>query len=201
MDSCSLDWSHECFTMDEPRSKAVTEAFVRLYKHSLIYRDNRLVNKDCVLRIAISDIEVDYKDIKERTMLKVPAYDTPVEFGVLTSFAYPLEGDLDDEIVVATTRVETMLDDTGMAVHPEDKRYTHLHGKYAIYPFNGSRLSIVCDGILVDPQFGTGAVKITPAHDPNDFDFGKRHNLEFINILTNEGLINNNNCSPIYILC
>ncbi|KAI3891115.1 hypothetical protein MKW98_007420 [Papaver atlanticum] len=116
-------------------------------------------------------------------MLKVPAYDTPIEFGVLTSFAYPLEGDLDDEIVVATTRVETMLCDTGIA--------------YAIHPFNGRRLPIVCDGILDDPQYGTGAVKITPAHDPNDFDIGKRHNLEFINILTNEKLINSNNCSPI----
>ncbi|MCL7046507.1 hypothetical protein MKW94_009913 [Papaver nudicaule] len=187
----SLDWSRECFTMDEQRSKAVTEAFVRLYEDRLIYRDHRLVNWDCVLRTAISDIEVDHKDIKERTLLKVPGYDTPVEFGVLTSFAYPLEGDL-GEIVVATTRVETMLGDTGIAVHPEDKRYTHLHGKYAIHPFNGRRLPIVCDGILVDPKFGTGAVKITPAHDPNDFDVGKRHNLEFINILTNEGLINSN---------
>ncbi|XP_026409220.1 valine--tRNA ligase, mitochondrial 1-like isoform X2 [Papaver somniferum] len=190
----SLDWSRECFTMDEPRSKAVTEAFVRLYEDGLIYRDNRLVNWDCVLRTAISDIEVDYKDIKERTLLKVPGYDTPVEFGVLTSFAYPLEYPLGElkEIVVATTRVETMLGDTGIAVHPEDERYTKLHGKYAIHPFNGRRLPIICDAILVDPQFGTGAVKITPAHDPNDFEVGKRHNLEFINILTNDGLINSN---------
>ncbi|KAI3890899.1 hypothetical protein MKW92_048009 [Papaver armeniacum] len=93
-------------------------------------------------------------------MLKVPAYDTPVEFGVLTSFAYPLEGDLDDKIVVATTRVEIMLGDTGIAVHPEDKWYTHLHGKYAIHPFNGRRLPIICNGILVDPQLGTGVVKV-----------------------------------------
>lgn len=187
----SLDWSREYFTMDERRSRAVTEAFVRLYRDGLIYRDLRLVNWDCVLRTAISDIEVDYVDIKERTLLKVPVYENPVEFGVLTSFAYPLEKGL-GEIVVATTRVETMLGDTAIAIHPDDKRYTHLHGKYAIHPFNGRRLPIVCDAILVDPSFGTGAVKITPAHDPNDFEVGKRHSLEFINIFTDDGKINSN---------
>ncbi|KAK1584519.1 hypothetical protein Q3G72_033689 [Acer saccharum] len=187
----SLDWSRECFTMDEKRSRAVTEAFVRLYKEGLIYRDIRLVNWDCVLRTAISEIEVDHIEIKEKTQLKVPGYENPVEFGVLTSFAYPLEGGL-GEIVVATTRVETMLGDTAIAVHPEDKRYSHLHGKFAIHPFNGRKLPIVCDEILVDPKFGTGAVKITPAHDKNDFETGKRHNLEFINIFTDDGLINRN---------
>ncbi|XAR47991.1 Valine--tRNA ligase [Bertholletia excelsa] len=187
----SLDWSRECFTMDEKRSKAVTEAFVRLYKEGLIYRDLRLVNWDCILRTAISDIEVDYLDIKERTLLKVPGYDKPVEFGVLTSFAYPLEGGL-GEIVVATTRVETMLGDTAIAIHSGDQRYSHLHGKAAIHPFNGRKLPIICDDILVDPNFGTGAVKITPAHDPNDFDVGKRHKLDFINIFTDDGKINSN---------
>ncbi|KAM7491377.1 hypothetical protein LguiA_034298 [Lonicera macranthoides] len=172
----SLDRSRECFTMDEKRSKAVTEAFVRLYKDGLIYRDLRLVNWDCVLRTAISDIEVDYLDIKDRTLLKVPGYEKPVEFGVLISFAYPLEGGI-GEIVVATTRIETMLGDTAIAIHPDDPRYKHLHGKFAIHPFNGRKLPIVCDGILVDPNFGSGAVKITPAHDPNDFEVGKRHNL------------------------
>ncbi|XP_039003140.1 valine--tRNA ligase, mitochondrial 1-like [Hibiscus syriacus] len=185
----SLDWSRECFTMDEKRSKAVTEAFNRLYKEGLIYRDLRLVNWDCVLRTAISDIEVNYTDIKERTLLKVPNYEKPVEFGVLTSFAYSLEGDL-GEIVVATTRVETMFGDTAIAIHPEDKRYSHLHGKFAIHPFNGRKLPIICDAVLVNPSFGTGAVKITPAHDPNDFEVGKRHNLEFINIFTDDGKIN-----------
>ncbi|XP_068331229.1 valine--tRNA ligase, mitochondrial 1-like [Pyrus communis] len=185
----SLDWSRECFTMDEKRSRAVTEAFVRLHKQGLIYRDNRLVNWDCVLRTAISEIEVDYIDVKERTLLKVPGYENPVEFGVLTSFAYPLEEGL-GEIVVATTRVETMLGDTAIAVHPNDERYQHLHGKHAVHPFNGRRICIICDAILVDPEFGTGAVKITPAHDPNDFDVGRRHNLEFINIFTDDGKIN-----------
>lgn len=187
----SLDWSRECFTMDDKRSKAVTEAFVRLYKLDRIYRDVRLVNWDCVLRTAVSDIEVDYIEIKERTLLKVPGYDKPVEFGVLKKFAYPLEGNL-GEIVVATTRIETMLGDTAIAVHPEDKRYEQFHGKYAVHPFNGRKIPIICDAILVDPKFGTGAVKITPAHDPNDFEVGKRHNLEFINVFTDDGKVNSN---------
>lgn len=102
---------------------------------------------------------MDYIEIKERTPLKVPGYEKPVEFGVLTSFAYPLEGDL-GEIVVATTRVETMLGDTAIAIHPDDPRYSHLHGKCAVHPFNGRKLPIVCDSILVDPKFGTGAVKV-----------------------------------------
>ncbi|KAL0375098.1 UNVERIFIED_CONTAM: Valine--tRNA ligase, mitochondrial 1 [Sesamum radiatum] len=187
----SLDWSRECFTMDDKRSKAVTEAFVRLYREGVIYRDLRLVNWDCVLRTAISDIEVEHIEIKERTPLRVPGYEKPVEFGVLTSFAYPLEGGL-GEIIVATTRVETMLGDTAIAIHPDDPRYSHLHGKFAIHPFNGRKLPIVCDAVLVDMNFGTGAVKITPAHDPNDFEVGKRHNLEFINIFTDDGNINSN---------
>ncbi|KAM1735053.1 hypothetical protein ACFX11_020442 [Malus domestica] len=165
----SLDWSRECFTMDEKRSNAVAEAFVRLHKQGLLYRDNRIVTWDCGLLTAISDIEVDYIDIQERTLLRVPGYENPVEFGVLTSFAYPLEEEL-GEIVVATTRVETILGDTAIAVHPNDERYRHLHGKHAIHPFNGRRIPIICDEILVDPEFGTGAVKITPAHDPNDLE-------------------------------
>ena len=102
---------------------------------------------------------MDYIDVKERTPLKVPGYDKPVDFGVLTSFAYPLEGNLGD-IVVATTRIETMLGDTAIAVHPDDERYRHLHGKNAIHPFNGRKLPIIFDDILVDPKFGTGAVKV-----------------------------------------
>lgn len=190
----SLDWSRECFTLDEKRSQAVTEAFVRLHKEKLIYRDNRLGNWDCVLRTAISDIEVDYEDIKGRTLRRVPGYDNPVEFGAITSFAYPLEEG--GEIVVATTRPETMLGDTAVAVHPEDPRYKHLHGKFVIHPFQNRKIPIVCDAELVDMAFGTGAVKITPAHDPNDFAVGKRHNLEFINIFTDDGLINSNGGKP-----
>lgn len=103
--------------------------------------------------------QVDYEDIKGRTLLKVPGYEDPMEFGVLTSFAYSLEGNL-GEIVVATTRVETMLGDTAIAVHPDDSRYKHLHNKVAVHPFNGRRIPIICDAILVDPAFGTGAVKV-----------------------------------------
>ncbi|CAI5984277.1 unnamed protein product [Closterium sp. NIES-65] len=202
----SLDWSRECFTMDDKLSRAVTEAFVRLHDQGLIYRDNRLVNWDCVLRTAISDIEVEYHELKGRTLLPVPGYDKPVEFGAITSFAYPLEAESAQgegaagagsegaltEIVVATTRPETMLGDTAVAVHPDDPRYKALHGKFAVHPFSGRRIPIVCDAELVDMAFGTGAVKITPAHDPNDFATGKRHNLEFINIFTDDGLINAN---------
>ncbi|KAH7424251.1 hypothetical protein KP509_12G097300 [Ceratopteris richardii] len=186
----SLDWTRECFTMDAQRCKAVVEAFVRLYKKGLIYRAVRLVNWDSTLKTAISDVEVDYEDIKGKTLLKVPGYEEPVEFGTLTSFAYPLEGG--GEIVVATTRPETMLGDTAIAVHPDDSRYKHLHGKVVVHPFNGRKIPIICDSILVDPEFGTGAVKITPAHDPNDFAVGQRHNLEFINIFTDDGKVNSN---------
>ncbi|CAH2052310.1 unnamed protein product, partial [Thlaspi arvense] len=173
----SLDWSRECFTVDEIRSKAVTEAFVLLYKEGLIYRDIRLVNWDCVLQTAVSDVEVDYIDIKEITLLKVPGCEKPVEFGL-------------GEVVVATTRVETMLGDTAIAVHPDDARYKHLHGKFAVHPFNGRKLPIICDAELIVPNFGTGCVKITPAHDHDDCKVGKRHNLEFINIFTDDGKIN-----------
>ncbi|KAL1565987.1 Valine--tRNA ligase, mitochondrial 1 [Salvia divinorum] len=186
----SLDWSRECFTMDEKRSRAVTEAFVRLHKLGLIYRDDRLVTWDCHMQTARSDSELEEKDIKERTLLKV-CKDEIVEFGVLTSFAYPLEGDL-GEIVVATTRVETMLGDTAIAIHPDDPKYKHLHGKFAVHPFNGRKLKIVCDSVLVDMKFGTGAVKITPAHDPDDFEVGKRHDLDRITIFTDDGKINAN---------
>ncbi|KAL2333967.1 hypothetical protein Fmac_015180 [Flemingia macrophylla] len=102
--------------------------------------------------------KVDYIDIKERSLLKVSGYDKPVEFGVLTKFAYPLEGNI-GEIVVATTRIETMLGDTAIVVHPDDDRYRHFHGKHVIHPFNGRKLPIICDAIIVDPKFGTGAVK------------------------------------------
>ncbi|VAH05050.1 unnamed protein product [Triticum turgidum subsp. durum] len=187
----SLDWSRECFTMDEQRSGAVTETFVRLYKEGLIYRDIRLVNWDCTLRTAISDIEVDRVDLKAETFLEVPGYSNPVQFGVLTSFAYPLEEGL-GEIIVATTRIETMLGDTAIAVHSQDERYKHLHGKYAVHPFNGRKLEIICADDLVKATFGTGAVKITPAHDSKDFEVGKQHNLDFINIFTDDGNINEN---------
>ncbi len=194
----SVDWTRERFTMDEMCSKAVIEAFNRMHEKGLLYRANRLGNWSCALKSAISDIEVDYIDLEGRTFLEVRTHKgNPkdpkgrYEFGMLTSFAYPIE-DSEDVLVVATTRLETMLGDTAVAVHPEDPRYTHLHGRHLIHPFNGRKIPIITDAELVDMEFGTGAVKITPAHDPNDYECGKRHNLEFITVLTEDGAINHN---------
>jgi len=184
----SVDWDRTCFTMDPKMCVAVTEAFVRLHEDGTIYRSNRLVNWSCSLRSAISDIEVDKVELPGRTLLNVPGYKEQVEFGVIISFAYKVDGS-DEEIVVATTRIETMLGDTAVAVHPEDPRYKHLLGKMLVHPFSDRKIPIIADGITVDMTFGTGAVKITPAHDPNDYECGKRNNLPFLTIFTDEGLV------------
>mmetsp|Transcript_20106 Transcript_20106/g.36669 ORF Transcript_20106/g.36669 Transcript_20106/m.36669 type:complete len:1094 (-) Transcript_20106:194-3475(-) len=194
----SVDWSRERFTMDEMCSKAVVEAFNRFHEDGLLYRAERLGNWSCALKSAISDIEVDYIELEGRTFLEVKTHKGNAsdpkgryEFGVLTSFAYPIE-DSDEKLIVATTRLETMLGDSAVAIHPEDARYKHLHGKHVVHPFNGRRIPIILDATLVDMAFGTGAVKITPAHDPNDYECGKRHKLEFHTVLTPEGAINHN---------
>eukprot|EP00210_Caulerpa_lentillifera_P004086 g3898.t1 len=187
----SVDWSRKRFTLDEIMSRAVLEAFIKFHEKGMIYRENRLVNWCCTLRTALSDIEVEYIDVPGKTLLSVPGCDDKVEFGVLTSFAYPLESG-DGEIVVATTRIETMLGDTAVAVHPDDPRYSHVHGKCVIHPVDGRKIPIITDAVLVDMEFGTGAVKITPAHDPNDYSTGKRHNLKFIIVIDDEGHINEN---------
>src|SRR5690606_24528046 len=148
----SLDWSRERFTMDEGLSEAVRKVFVELYKAGLIYRDKRLVNWDPKLHTAISDLEVEQREIK----------------GHLWHFKYPIEGESGRFITVATTRPETMLGDTAVAVHPEDERYKDLVGKHAILPLVGRRIPIIADS-YADPTQGSGAVKITPAHDFNDF--------------------------------
>jgi valyl-tRNA synthetase len=186
----SFDWTREAFTMDKNLSAAVTESFVKMHEDGLIYRANRLVNWCTQLNTALSTLEVDNKDITGRTVLSVPGYERKVEFGVLTHFKYQIEG-TDEFIVVATTRPETMLGDSGIAVHPKDERYTHLVGKNAKHPFVDRLLPIVADD-YVDREFGTGAVKLTPAHDPNDFNLGKKHNLAFINILNDDGTLNKN---------
>lgn len=183
----SLDWDRVSFTMDPKLCKAVTEAFVIMCEKGLIYRDKRLVNWSCTLKSAISDIEVDKVEIPGRTFLSIPGYQDKVEFGVLVTFSYQVE-DTNEEIVVATTRIETMLGDSAVAVHPKDTRYTHLHGKFVKHPFVDRRLPIVLDE-FVDMNFGTGAVKITPAHDPNDYEVGKRHNLPFITIFSDDGFV------------
>lgn len=187
LDGTRTDWAPQ----DENFSAAVTETWVKFYEEGIIYRANRLVNWDSTLMTALSNLEVDNVELTGRTLLDVPGYDRKVEFGIIVHFKYPIENS-EETIEVATTRPETMLGDSGIAVHPEDPRYTHLVGKFAVHPFiPGRRLPIVAD-TYVDREFGTGAVKLTPAHDPNDFNLGVAHKLEFINILTDDGLINEN---------
>jgi len=190
----SLDWTRTAFTMDDNLSAAVTECFVRFFEEGLIYRADRLVNWCCTLETAISDIEVEYIDIEKPVQRKVPGHgDKTYPFGVLDKFAYKvIGGSDDDELVVATTRIETMLGDTAVAVHPDDERYKKYHGKKLKHPFVDREIPIILDSVLVDMNFGTGAVKVTPAHDPNDYATGKRHNLEFINILNRNGTFNEN---------
>ena len=165
----SVDWSRERFTMDEGLSRAVQTIFKRLYDDNLIYRAERIINWCPRCLTALSDIEVDHTD----------------DEGELVSIRY---GDGPDSIVVATTRAETMLGDTAVAVHPDDERYKHLIGKTVELPLTGRRIPIVADE-HVDPAFGTGAVKVTPAHDPNDFEIGRRHNLPSLSIMDEHGVI------------
>ena len=168
----SLDWSHERFTMDDGLSDAVKEVFVRLYEEGIIYRGQRLVNWDPVLHTAVSDLEV----ISEE------------EQGYMWHFRYPLS-DGSGHLVVATTRPETMLGDSAVAVHPDDERYKHLVGSTVTLPLVGREIPIIADD-YVDPEFGTGCVKITPAHDFNDYAMGKRHDLPMYNIFTVDAKIN-----------
>ncbi|MCU1681214.1 MAG: valS [Amycolatopsis sp.] len=164
-----VDWSRERFTMDDGLSKSVNTIFKRLYEDGLIYRAERLVNWSPELRSVLSDAEVEHKEVE----------------GELVSMRY---GDGADAIVVATTRIETMLGDTAVAVHPDDERYAHLVGTEVELPLTGRRIPIVADK-HVDPEFGTGAVKVTPAHDPNDFEIGQRHGLAMLTIMDETGRI------------
>lgn len=170
----------------------MNEAFVRLFDQGLIYRANRLVNWCPKLQTALSDVECDTEEIEGPTKIPIPGHKYPAEFGCLWSFAYQIKGS-DEKIIVATTRPETMLGDVAVAVHPDDPRYKHLHGKEIVHPFIPERkMKVIADAELVDMTFGTGAVKITPAHDHNDYKCGKKHNLEFVNIFTDEGKMNEN---------
>src|SRR5438128_4219019 len=169
----SCDWSRERFTMDEGLSRAVIKVFVELHREGLIYKDKRLVNWDPKLLTAISDLEVQQVEVK----------------GPLWYIKYPVEGLDDTYITVATTRPETMLGDVAVAVHPDDDRYKQLVGRNAILPLVGRRIPIIADDYS-DPEKGTGAVKITPVHDFNDFEVGKRHNLALVNVLDVEGRLN-----------
>ena len=165
----SCDWSRERFTMDDGCNKAVKEVFVSLYEKGLIYQGSYIINWCPNCNTALSDIEVEHSD----------------EEGDLTHIKYPLT-DGSGEIIVATTRVETMLGDTGVAVNPTDERYRHLEGKKVRLPIVEKEIPIIFDE-YVDPEFGSGAVKVTPAHDPNDFDMGERHNLEKVNVIAKDG--------------
>jgi valyl-tRNA synthetase len=168
----SVDWSRDRFTMDDGLSEAVREVFVKLYDEELIYRGKRLVNWDPVLHTALSDLEVLTAD----------------EDGHLWHFRYPLASG-DGHLTVATTRPETMLGDSAVAVHPDDERFKHLIGQEIILPIVGRHIPIIADD-YVDPEFGTGCVKITPAHDFNDYEIGKRHDLAMYNILTDDASLN-----------
>jgi valyl-tRNA synthetase len=175
----SCDWSRERFTLDDGLSRAVRKVFIALHREKLIYRDKRLVNWDPAMQTAISDLEVEQREIE----------------GHYWHFAYPLE-DGSGEIVVATTRPETMLADTGVAVHPDDERYKHLIGKCVRLPIVGRPIPIIADD-YADPEKGSGAVKITPAHDFNDFRVGQRHRLPMINVMDAQARMNDN-APPAY---
>ena len=171
---CSCDWSRTAFTMDENLSESVLKVFVELHKKKLIYKAKKLVNWDTVLKTAISDLEVDQREVNSKLYhIKYPITET-------TEF-----------ITVATTRPETMLGDTAVAVNPKDKRYDHLVGKFVTIPIAERKVKIIHD-VYADPDQGTGAVKITPAHDFNDYEVGKRNKLEIINVLNEDGKINKN---------
>ncbi|UVT20912.1 MAG: valine--tRNA ligase [Nitrospira sp.] len=169
----SCDWARQRFTMDEGLSKAVLEVFVRLYEDGLIYRGERLINWCPRCLTALSDIEVEHEDVKGRLYL----------------IEYPLADDPGTRLTVATTRPETLLGDTAVAVHPEDDRYNHLIGRQIHLPLTGRTIPVVGDAILVDREFGTGAVKITPAHDFNDYEAGERHHLPRLPILDHQALL------------
>ncbi|MDO5145869.1 MAG: valine--tRNA ligase [Eubacteriales bacterium] len=170
----SADWDRERFTLDEGCSKAVEEVFIKLYEKGYIYKGSRIINWCPVCQTSISDAEVEYED----------------QNGHFWHINYPIIG-TDKQIEIATTRPETMLGDTAIAVHPEDERYKDLVGKMVLLPIVGREIPIVADA-YVDKEFGTGAVKITPAHDPNDFEVGRRHGLEEINVMNDDGTINEN---------
>jgi len=171
---CSCDWSRTRFTLDEICARAVRTAFYRMFADGLIYRGLRLVNWDVHLQTAVADDEVYHETVE----------------GHLWHIRYPVKDEPGRFVTVATTRPETMLGDTAVAVHPDDPRYKDLVGRRVVLPLLGREIPVIADGLLVDPEFGSGCVKVTPAHDPNDYEVGLRHGLEMINILTPDGRIN-----------
>jgi valyl-tRNA synthetase len=173
---CSCDWDRTRFTLDDMCARAVRVTFFNLFKDGKIFRGKRLVNWDTQLRTAVADDEIEYKETE----------------GYLWTIRYPVTGSDSEFLQVSTTRPETMLGDTAVAVHPADERYAHLIGKTVDLPLTGMRIPIIADPILVDPRFGTGCVKVTPAHDPNDYQTGLRHGLPMVNLLNPDGTYNEN---------
>ena len=169
---CSADFTREAFTMDENLNKAVRHVFVKLYEKGLIYQGNRITNWCPKCQTALSDAEIEYSE----------------QEGNFWHIKYPVVGS-DEYLEIATTRPETMLGDTAVAVNPSDERYSHLIGKKLLLPLVNKEIPVIADD-YVDKEFGTGAVKITPAHDPNDYEVGKRHQLEEINVMNPDGTIN-----------
>ena len=172
----SVDWDRERFTLDEGLSRAVREAFVTLHEQGYIYRSRRMVNWSPGIKTVLSDLEVEHRDVS----------------GHFWYYRYPVVGDEERSIMIATTRPETMLGDTAVAVHPEDERYKDLIGNEVHLPLTGRTIPVIADPILADPEKGTGAVKVTPSHDPNDFDCGMRNKLEFIEIFNDDASLNEN---------
>jgi valyl-tRNA synthetase len=205
---CSCDWERTRFTLDEVCAKAVYEVFFQWFKAGLIHRGLRLVNWDAALQTAVADDEIIHETVQGhlwhyRYPIMGSVGVSPAEGGTKGSRDQGIKAALEravrpdaqlgeDYLVIATTRPETMLGDTAVAVHPEDQRYKHLIGKHCLLPLVNRPIPIIADEILVDPEFGTGCVKVTPGHDPNDYEFGQRHDVPMINILTPDGKINEN---------
>ena len=185
----SLDWSRTQFTLSPQFVKAVNTAFTRLMDGGLIYRAEKLVNWSPALSSAISDMEVTHVQVGGGEAYEVPGWDRPVQLGVMVDIAYKVVGS-EEELVVSTTRPETMLGDTGLAVHPDDERYKKWHGASVWHPTRQCQIPVVCDQ-SVDIELGTGAVKITPGHDFNDWELGARHGLEVINVMDDDGRMTN----------
>ncbi|CRK86161.1 CLUMA_CG000141, isoform A [Clunio marinus] len=188
----SFDWEYEYFTMDSNLSDSVNEAFIRLFERDLIFRDATIINWSCALESAISDIEVENIELCGKTEIELPNYSQKISFGEITDIAYKIV-DSDDEIIVSTTRPETMLGDVAVAVNPNDQRYNHhLPRKTQLWhPFRNESIPLIFDD-SVDPSFGTGALKITPAHDKEDYKIAKTHNLNIIQVINEKGLIMEN---------
>ncbi|KAJ2808784.1 hypothetical protein H4R20_000642 [Coemansia guatemalensis] len=190
----SLNWEEEYFTMDSQHSQVVCEAFIRLYDAGLIYRDTKMVNWSCALQSVISDIEVDKIPTEGQVLLDIPGSDSKVEFGVLHAIEFPIinpPSDGPSSVRVETTRPETMLGDVALAINSSDTRYSGLDGLTAMHPILKQAIPIVCDDVLVDPEFGTGVVKVTPAHDESDYACAQRHDLPIVRVFGTDGAIVN----------